>query len=155
MADPQSDVHSVEEKINEYLKDKLNVTVKINCLSSGQYAQKLGAMINANEYFDLCFAARWMLDYVENSRKGAFVQLDDYLDTYLKGIADEYGRDNLEYAKVDGKLCALPVYKEMATQLGWMYRKDIADKYGIDMTKYKTFEELEPVLKMIKRKSRI
>ena len=27
MADPQSDVHSVEEKINEYLKDKLNVTV--------------------------------------------------------------------------------------------------------------------------------
>ncbi len=152
MADPQSDVHSVEEKINEYLKDKLNVTVKINCLSSGQYAQKLGAMINANEYFDLCFAARWMLDYVENSRKGAFVQLDDYLDTYLKGIADEYGRDNLEYAKVDGKLCALPVYKEMATQLGWMYRKDIADKYGIDMTKYKTFEELEPVLKMIKEK---
>ena len=36
-----------------------------------------------------------MLDYVENSRKGAFVQLDDYLDTYLKGIADEYGRDRL------------------------------------------------------------
>ena len=52
-------------------------------------------IINANEYFDLCFAARWMLDYVENSRKGAFVQLDDYLDTYLKGIADEYGRDRL------------------------------------------------------------
>lgn len=150
MADPQSDVHSVEEKINEYLKDKLNVTVKINCLSSGQYAQKLGAMINANEYFDLCFAARWMLDYVGNSRKDAFVPLDDYLDTYLKDITAEYGKENFEYAKVDGRLCALPVYKEMVGQYGWMYRKDIADKYGIDMTKYKTFEELEPVLKMIK-----
>ena len=28
---------------------------------------------------------------------------------------------------------ALPVYKEMASQYGWIYRKDIADKYGIDM----------------------
>lgn len=151
-ADPQDDVHSVEEKINEYLKDKLNVTVKINCLSGGQYTQKLGAMINANEYFDLCFAARWCLDYVGNSRKGAFVQLDDYLDTYLKDIANEYGKENLEYAKIDGKLCALPVYKEMVQQWGWVYRKDIADKYNIDMSKYKSFEELEPVIKMLKEK---
>ena len=150
MVDPQNDVHSVEEKMNEYLKDKLNVTVKLNCLSSAQYSQKLSTMINANEYFDLCFAARWMLDYVGNSRAGAFVKLDDYLDTYLKGIADEYGRENLEYAKVDGGLYALPVYKEMVTQYGWIYRKDIADKYNIDMNKYKSFEELEPVLKMIK-----
>lgn len=150
MVDPQNDVHSVEEKMNEYLKDKLNVTVKLNCLSSAQYSQKLGTMINANEYFDLCFAARWMLDYVGNSRAGAFFKLDDYLDTYLKGIADEYGRENLEYAKIDGGLYALPVYKEMVTQYGWIYRKDIADKYGIDMNKYKSFEELEPVLKMIK-----
>ena len=150
MVDPQNDVHSVEEKMNEYLKDKLNVTVKLNCLSSAQYSQKLSTMINANEYFDLCFAARWMLDYVGNSRAGAFFKLDDYLDTYLKGIADEYGRENLEYAKVDGGLYALPVYKEMVTQYGWIYRKDIADKYNIDMNKYKSFEELEPVLKIIK-----
>lgn len=152
MVEPQNDVHSIEEKMNEYLKDKLNVTVKINCLSSAQYSQKLGTMINANEYFDLCFVARWMLDYIGNSRSGAFFCLDDYLDTYLKGIADEYGRENLDYARVDGKLCALPVYKEMVTQYGWVYRKDLADKYGIDMNKYKTFEELEPVLKLIKEK---
>lgn len=150
MADPQTDVHSVEEKVNEYLKDKINATVKITCLSSAQYKQKMGTMINANEYFDLCFVSRWMLDYVNNSRSGAFCALNDYFDTYLKDIISEYSQEVIDCSSVDGTLYALPVNKEMATQYGWVYRKDLADKYGIDMTQYKSFEELEPVLKLIK-----
>lgn len=150
MCDPQSDVASVEEALNDYLKDKINATVKINCLPSAQYTQKVGSMINAGEYFDLAFVARWACDYIGNARSGAFYDLTDYLDTYLKETADTIGAENLKYSYVDGKLCALPVYKEMATQYGWIYRKDIADKYGIDMTKYKNFESLEPVLKQIK-----
>lgn len=152
MAEPQSDVHSVEAALNDYLKDKINATVKINCLSSAQYQQKMNTMINANEYFDLAFVARWMLDYVNNAKAGAFVALDDYLDTYLKDTTATYDEAPLKYSRVNGKLYALPVNKEMATQYGWIYRKDIADKYNIDMTKYKTFEDLEPVLKMIKEK---
>ena len=154
MSENQSDVHSVEDKINEYLKDKLNVTVKMNCLPSAQYQQKLSTMINANEYFDMCFVARWMLNYVDNARADAFVPLDDYLDTYLKEASEAIGDEVLDCSRVDGKLCALPVNKEMATQYGWIYRKDIAEKYGIDMTKYKSFEELEPVLKMLKEKEK-
>lgn len=55
IGDAQSDVSSVEEAVNAYLKDKINATVKMNCLPSAQYKQKVGTMINANEYFDLCF----------------------------------------------------------------------------------------------------
>ena len=150
MADAQNDVASIEETLNAYLKDKINATVKINCLPSAQYTQKLGTMINAGEYFDLAFVARWALSYIDNSRSGAFFDITDHLDTYLKDITEIIGKDNLTYSYVDGRLYGLPVYKEMATQYGWIYRKDIADKYNIDMTQYKSFEELEPVLKMIK-----
>ena len=107
-------------------------------------------MIGAGEYFDLAFVAKWALDYVGNSRSGAYFDITDYLDTYLKDATATIGKDNLKYSYIDGRLYALPVYKEMASQYGWIYRKDIADKYNIDMTKYKTFEELEPVIKMIK-----
>lgn len=41
-------------------------------------------------------------------------------------------------------------YKEMADSRGWTYRKDIAEKYNINMDNIKTFDELLPVLKMIK-----
>ena len=150
MADAQKDVVSVEEALNDYLKDKINATVKINCLPAAQYTKKLSTMIGAGEYFDLAFVAKWALDYVGNSRSGAYFDLTDYLDTYLKDVTATIGKDNLKYSYIDGRLYALPVYKEMASQYGWIYRKDIADKYNIDMTKYKTFEELEPVIKMIK-----
>lgn len=149
MADPQNDVASVEAELNAYLKDKINATVKMNILPSSQYTQKLGTMVNAGEYFDLAFVARWALDYINNSRSGAFFDLTDHLDTYLKDITAEMGKDMLQYSYVDGRLYALPVYKEMATQYGWIYRKDIAEKYNIDMSQYKSFEALEPVLKMI------
>ena len=150
MSDAQSDVASVENALNEYLKDKINATVKINCLPSAQYTKKLGTMINAGEYFDLAFVARWALDYIGNSRAGAYYDITDHLDTYLKDMTATVGKDKLKYSYVDGRLYGLPVYKEMATQYGWIYRKDIAEKYNIDMSKYKTFEELEPVLKMVK-----
>ncbi len=152
MADPQNDVESVEVALNEYLKDKINATVQINILPSAQYTQKVGTMVNAGEYFDLAFVARWAIDYINNSRSGAFFDLTDHLDTYLKETTETIGKDNLQYSYVDGRIYAMPVYKEMAVQYGWVYRKDIADKYNIDMSQYKTFKDLEPVLQMIKEK---
>lgn len=150
IGDAQSDVSSVEEAVNAYLKDKLNATLKINCLPSAQYKQKVGTMINANEYFDLCFVAAWMLDYTNNARAGAFVDLTDYIDTYLKDAAEEIDDTLIKGSKVDGRLYAWPAYKEIGTCYGWIYRKDLADKYNIDMSKYHSYEELEPVLKLIK-----
>lgn len=150
IGDAQSDVSSVEEVVNAYLKDKINATVKINALPSAQYKQKVGTMINANEYFDLCFVAAWMLDYTNNARAGAFVDLTDYLDTYLKDAAEEIDDVLMKGSKVDDRLYAWPTYKEVGTCYGWIYRKDLADKYNIDMSKYHSYEELEPVLKLIK-----
>ena len=149
-AEPQSDVNSIEMAVNEYLKDKLNATLKLNILDSQQYKQKMSTMMAAGEYFDLMYCAGWLFDYSANSRAGAFAELDDYLDTYLKESVAGMDDVMLESAKVDGKTYALPVNKEYTAQVGWIYRKDIADKYGIDMSLYKNYDELEPILMMIK-----
>ncbi len=148
----QNDIDSVEAKINEYLKDKINATVNIVILESGQYEQKMSNMIAASEYFDIAFAASYRLDYMVNAGLGAFVALDDYLDTYLKDIAAELPESMINSARVNGQLYALPTYKEAATSYGWIYRKDIADKYNIDMTQYKTLEDFKPVAQMLKEK---
>ena len=111
-------------------------------------------MIAAGQEFDIAFAASYALDYNVNASLGAFVPLDDYLDTYMKDIAKEIPDSILDSARVDGKLYALPTYKEAATQYGWIYRKDIADKYNIDMSKYKTLEDFKPVAEMLKQKEK-
>ncbi len=146
---PQEDVASVEAKVNEYLKDKLNVTLKMHRLESSQYSKQLNTMIAAGEYFDIAFTASWCLDYTSNAKNGAWFALDDYVDTYLPKTTEQLGEDIVDNARVDGKLYAIPAAKEMAEQRGWTYRKDIAEKYNIDMDSIKTFEEIIPVLKTV------
>ncbi|MGN0180658.1 MAG: ABC transporter substrate-binding protein [Monoglobaceae bacterium] len=148
----QNEIKAVENEINNYIKDKINATVKMNILESSQYSSQLTNMIQAGEYFDMCFVSSWMLNYTESAEMGAFVPLDDYLEKYMPKTYELSDKNALECSKVKGKLYALPVIKENAECYGWIYRKDIAEKYNIDMTKIKSFEELEPYLLMIKEK---
>ena len=56
---PQDDVASVEKAINDYLKDKINATVKMTTMETGQYNQKMSTMVASGEYFDIAFCATW------------------------------------------------------------------------------------------------
>lgn len=147
---PQDDVASVEEAVNEYLKDKINATLKIHRLESSQYQQQLTTMMQAGEYFDMAFVANWCLDYKANARNGAFLALDDYIDKYLPKTIENMGEDVLNNARVDGKVYAIPNMKELAESRGWTFRPDIAEKYNIDMSSIKTLDELKPYLQTIK-----
>ena len=150
MGTAQQDVASVEASVNEYLKDKINATLKIHRLESSQYTKKMSTMIAAGEYFDMAFTANWCLNYDSNAANGAWLALDEYIPRYLPKTSEQLGEDILNNARVNGKIYAIPALKEMAEQRGWTYRKDIAEKYGIDMNSIKTLDELEPVLKKIK-----
>lgn len=148
---PQKDVDLVEEELNKYLKDKINATVNMVMLDPGQYNDKVSTMIKSGEYFDLAFASISALDYLSNSVSGAFAPLTDYKDTYLKDIFDQLSQEMIDAATVNGEIYAVPTYKEIVTQQGWIYRKDIAEKYNIDMSKYKTLEDFKPVAEMLKK----
>ena len=149
---PQPDQELVEKELNKYLKDKINASVKMHFLESAQYSKKLTTMISAGQEFDLFWCASYMLNYKSNANLGALYPLDEYMDTALKDIAEQTPSVMLESLRVaDGHIYGLPVLKEYSTSEGWVYRKDIAEKYNIDMSQYKSYEELEPVLEMIKR----
>ena len=159
---PQKDTATVEQAVNEYLKDKINATIKLNRLETGQYSEKMQAKIAAGEPYDICFTANWMLSYKTTAASGAWVALDDYIDKYLPGTKAEIGDDIFDNARaIDGKIYAIPNIKEFAEQRGWGFRKDLAEKYNIDMSKYvytengdyyKSFELIKPLLKEIQQK---
>ena len=49
----QDDVEAVEAELNEYIKDKINATVKLQCFDWGSYNDKLTTMIASQEVFDI------------------------------------------------------------------------------------------------------
>ncbi len=151
LGDPQKDVEAVEEKINEYLKDKINATVDMTIMAPDQYNSKVTNMINAGEEFDMCYVSSGTISYPSYAKAGAFYPLNDFLDNELKDIAEEIHPVLLQSPKIDDVIYALPVYKEFSSTKGWIYRKDIAEKYNIDMSKYKTFRDIMPVIEMIQK----
>lgn len=149
-ASAQSGVKEVEAKVNEFLKDKINATLKFNILDAAQYAKKMSTMTAAGESYDIAFYSAGLTDYEGDIRSDALFDMAPYVDEYMPKLKELFEKDFFEAAYVDGKLGAVPILKENSSQYGWIYRRDIAEKYGIDMTKMKNLDLLEPYLEKIK-----
>ncbi|MDQ0878518.1 putative aldouronate transport system substrate-binding protein [Paenibacillus sp. V4I3] len=148
---PQKDVALVEAEANKYLKDKLNVTLKINAVDWGQWDNKLNLMIASGEPSDIVFTAAWQR-YAINVAKGAFLDLGPLIDKDAPELKKELDPAFFEGSKINGKNYGIPTNKELAATRGVVYRQDLADKYQLDVSKVKTWADLEPLLKAIKEK---
>lgn len=144
------DLAQVQEEVNKYIGDKIGVNIDMNFIDYGDYTQKMSVIINSGESYDLAFVSSWAGDYLGNARKGAFLELDSYLDNKGADMKKAIDERFWEGAKVDGKTYAVPNQKEISTAPMWVFTKEYVDKYNIPYQDLKTLEDLEPWLKVIK-----
>lgn len=156
---PQPDQAKVEEALNKILQPKINATIELMPIDWGQWDNKSNLMIASREKFDILFTAQWN-GHAVNVSKGAFLPLNDdglgkygnLLKKYGQGVFDTLSPMFLEGAKINGKNFAVPTNKELAAQGGVIYRSDIAKELGLDMTRVKTIQDLEPIFSIVKEK---
>ena len=149
---PQNDGELVEEEVNKYIKDKINATVDIKHIDFGDYSQKMNVIANSGEEYDLAFTCSWAFPYLDNARKGAFLELNDLIDSHgndLKNVIDER---LWKGAEVDGNVYAVPNQKEIAGAPMWVFDKELVEKYNIPYEDIHTVDDLEPWLALIKEK---
>lgn len=147
---PQKDMPKVLEEVNKYLKEKINATIDVKMIDYGDYTQKMQVMAASGEPMDILFTSSWAFDYVQNARKGAFVELDDLIEKYGQDLKKAIDPEFLIGSKVDGHNYAIPANKELPAQEAWRFNKTLADKYKFDITKATTLDSIEPMLKTIK-----
>ncbi|WP_026565044.1 ABC transporter substrate-binding protein [Bacillus sp. UNC41MFS5] len=145
---PQKDTEKVFAEVNKYTKKKINATVKMTQIDWGDWDQKSQVMINSGEPFDIIFTNG--TSYVQNAQKGAFKDIDDMLGKEGKELKEALNPALLEGIKVNGKIYGVPTNKEAARQSVYTFNKRLVDKYHFDLSKVKTLEDLEPMLKTIK-----
>ena len=68
----------------------------------GDYTQKMSVIINSGEDYDLAFTCSWAGDYLGNSRKGAFLELNDMLNS---------DSGNLLFTTIDKKILGWCIYR--------------------------------------------
>ncbi|WP_339287565.1 ABC transporter substrate-binding protein [Paenibacillus sp. FSL E2-0201] len=148
-ASTAKDLGLVQDELNKYLTEKINATIELKPIDWGAWNDKTNLMFTSNEKFDVIFTASY-LAYNSNSTKGQYLQLDDLLDQYGQGIKDTLGPDWLKGSQIDGHSFAVPTLKEFAGSAGILFRKDLVDKYQIDLDSINTLDELTPVFQKIK-----
>ncbi|WP_372632580.1 ABC transporter substrate-binding protein [Cohnella sp.] len=146
---PQADDALVEEKLNEFFKEKINATVKLMPIASSDYKNRTELMMNTGEKMDLVFTASW-LNFFGNVSKGAFLELDDLLEKHGQGIKERLNPLYLEAPRMKGKLYAVPTNKEITQGKAYTFRKDVVDKYQIPIETIRKTADLEPWLQKIK-----
>jgi len=143
----QPDMDKVVVAINELTLAELNMTFDVIQLGWGEYAQRQQLMLTGNDDLDI-FSVFFQhaIGYINN---GYLVNEADYIYEYGKGIIDFMGEDVATGGAVNGFIYGTPANKESASLSGIVMRKDVVDKYDIDVTSIQTYEDLTPVFEKI------
>ena len=142
---PQRDLELIIDEANKYLVPKINATLKMFQMDFGTYGQKLPVLLASGEKFDICFIASWTTpSYREAVAKGYLVDITTLWDKYAPKSKAQLPSGFIYGTQINGRNYAIPANKELAHQWGFVYRADIAKKYGFDMSKIKKFEDIEP-----------
>ncbi len=146
LATPDSDqVKKVEDAINAYIADKINVEIKLTDIGSGEYTEKANLAL-ANNEINLLWTASWEGTIGTND----LVPLNAVYDIteLLPGtpLYESMAEGQWEATKYNGKNYFIPVYKDNVEGYDIMFRQDLIDEFGWDITEVESLEDLEDML---------
>lgn len=144
------DIETVESEINKITQAKINATVKMLPISIGQFNQQMNLMLSGGEKLDLALVFGADGTYAQQAAAEQYLPLNDLLEKYGQGIESEVGAKNLSSAKISGELYGIPTLHSYGGSTGILMRKDLVDKYQIDVSKIHKFDDLDSVFKTIK-----
>ena len=151
----QQDGKIVEEQVNDYISEKIGVTVEIIPVNWSDYNTKMRSIISTGAHWDLAFSSSWANDYLEIAQKGALLPLDDLLGEYGTGLLSGIDERFWEAATIDGKIYGVPNQKELGSMPMWVFTKEYVEKYDIPFEELHTLEDLEPWLALIAERNRM
>lgn len=146
LATPDSaQVKKVEDAINAYIADKINVQIKLTDIGSGEYIEKTNLALGNNE-INLLWTASWESTIGTNDLvpRNAVYDITDLLTgTPLYNSMDA---GQWEATKYDGKIYFIPVYKDNVEGYDLMFRQELVEKYNWDLSSVKKLADIEPML---------
>jgi putative aldouronate transport system substrate-binding protein len=142
------DLQTIQEAVNKITTAKMNATVKFMPIDPAAYQQQINLMLAGSEKLDLVvtFAG---LGYNQQAAKGQLLPLEKLLDSHGQDVIKAVGMDTINVSLSNGFVYGVPSIRDWAADYGVLMRKDLVDKYKIDLSKVKTYEDLEPVFKTI------
>ncbi|OYO84484.1 ABC transporter substrate-binding protein, partial [Lachnotalea glycerini] len=144
----QPDEERIEEKINEVLEKELNARLDIVVLPWASAGQQLQLMLAGDEKIDCFYTSA--TNATQYMHSGQIVDMSELIDEYGTNLKDIYGEDILKGNSINGFLYGVPNQIERGSIPSIFMRKDIVEKYNIDISAIKNPEDLEAIFETVK-----
>ncbi|OUP80812.1 hypothetical protein B5F07_19670 [Lachnoclostridium sp. An169] len=143
----EEDLDVVEEAINEITREKIGVEVTLRPIAISDYSSKVSLSLQGGEKIDVYQSLGDFNNYVSTDMA---LDLTDLIDEYASGTKEIVGEEWLQACSTDGKIYGIPTMKPVALTPMLVYRQDIADAIGIDMSTVNSIEDVTAVLEQVK-----
>lgn len=138
---------SVEEAINVITREKINAEVDLMPISIFEYSSNVSLALQGGDQIDVF---QTLGDFNTSVSSNMAYNLTDIIDSCAPEAKELLGDTFLQATTKDGNLYAIPTYKPYALTPMVIYRQDIADELGIDMSKIESIYDLTAVLEKVK-----
>lgn len=146
------DLDMVVDEINEYIRPLISAEIELLYIDSSTYDRTLNYKFSADEQMDIIFQPA--ISGVEGlRRRGKLLPLDDLIKEYGQGILENLKQEEMVLGRIGGQLYGITTNRNKGYVFGVQYRKDIADKYGIDVSEIKEMKDLTPVFQKLKEEN--
>lgn len=149
-AEVPADIDKIEAALSEMTKEKIGCTVTLEAFTYGNINDQLTLMLSSpSEQLDVMFGRFYGTGISGYVSKGQLTGLNDLLDEYGQGIKEVIGQDYLDAAAIDGEVYGVTTCRDLGAQVAFLFRKDIIDELGIDLSGVRAYEDLTPVFEQI------
>lgn len=144
------DLQKVQDKLTEIAMEKYNCSITLEPLAFGDYISQAPLMLTGGNDVDLMIHFDPITNYSSMVSKGQIQNITDLLNEYAPDVLATVGEDYLAACRVDGQLYGVPTMHDLATGYGVVMRRDLLEKYNIDVSGVKTLDDLDAVFEVIK-----
>lgn len=136
----------VEDELNKIFEEEAGARLKMVLIDDASYGEKMNVVLNSGEECDILFSASWIppTSFDTNAPRGSFMDLTELLDKYGADIKAKVDPRAWEYTTYDGKIQTIPSQSKIYSEVGWVFKKDLVEKYNFDYKNVKTMRDLEP-----------
>lgn len=148
MGNEQADHDKVDAAISELTQRELGMTFESVQMGYGEFRDKLKLMLTGGDKLDV--TPIYFADASNYINAGQLTDLGPLIDAKGQGIVDQMGEGVAKGGAVNGFVYGIPSRKESASMAGVIMRKDICEKYQINVDEIHTYDDLEKVYEIVK-----
>lgn len=111
--------------INGYLEEKIGVNIEVEVVSWGEWDQRRNMIVSTNEDYDIMFTNNGT--FANDVNMGAFADITELVKTSAPDLYEYIPEEYWTACKVDGKLYAVPAYKDSSATQYFVYDKALVE----------------------------